>query len=262
MAYQPAEGPAAGGDFYDVFALDERRAGIIVGDISGHGKKALEHTSLMRYTLRAYLDAGLEPRRRAAGRGPHARRRLERRLRNRGRGGVRQGSRHAHVLLGRAPAADLRRAGRVRARHLLLLAADRDDLHTGMRQTTVTLPRGTRACLLHRRRRRGAQERQMLGRDRLTQMVRELKPEEHASVLLRRARRRPTSQRRMAVCTLRVESRRAMRPFRLEELEAERTRPRGDAAARFMTACGLVPDRPPRRCAPCAPPPASSGRRY
>jgi stage II sporulation SpoE-like protein len=61
-AYRPAEDLGAGGDFFDAFALSDSRTCLIVGDIAGHDRESILLTATVRYTLRAYLEAGLAPR--------------------------------------------------------------------------------------------------------------------------------------------------------------------------------------------------------
>ena len=52
--YEPAgDGREIGGDFYDVFPLDDQTWGIVLGDVSGKGAEAAAVTAQARYTLRA-----------------------------------------------------------------------------------------------------------------------------------------------------------------------------------------------------------------
>jgi serine phosphatase RsbU (regulator of sigma subunit) len=58
VAYRPAQGLAAGGDFFDVFSISPERTGIIIGDVSGHRRESLIHAALVRYTLRTLMGEG------------------------------------------------------------------------------------------------------------------------------------------------------------------------------------------------------------
>ena len=53
-------GYQVGGDFYDVFAVDENRWLLVIGDVCGKGPQAASLTALARYTLRA--EAQHDPR--------------------------------------------------------------------------------------------------------------------------------------------------------------------------------------------------------
>lgn len=242
VAYRPAEGPAAGGDFYDVFEMEGDRVGIIVGDVCGHGRQALAVTALMRYTLRAYLNAGGEPRTalqiaaRALENEQHAElTTVVLAVYDRDAGTLTYAcagheppiligpGAHRPVTVGSAPPVG---AG----------------LPTGLRQTVVSLPPGALACFFTD----GLVEARMhgddlLGRDRLTKIVEELGGEATADKLLAAiattAERAPDD---MAACIIRA-SRDAPNTgaVRIEELELDANGAGDERARGFLAACGV-----------------------
>lgn len=50
-----------GGDFFDIFGLEDDRVGIVVGDVAGKGLEAATLTSLVRNTIRAYAYEQTSP---------------------------------------------------------------------------------------------------------------------------------------------------------------------------------------------------------
>ncbi|MBC8140901.1 MAG: SpoIIE family protein phosphatase, partial [Armatimonadetes bacterium] len=50
-----------GGDFFDVFALKGNKIALVVGDVTGKGLKAAEHTGQIKYALRAFLRENPDP---------------------------------------------------------------------------------------------------------------------------------------------------------------------------------------------------------
>jgi hypothetical protein len=237
-AYRPAEGLAAGGDFYDAFALGAGRTGVLVGDVAGHGRDAIPLTADVRSTLRAYLEAGLTP--------PAAIKAtaevLEPRL----------GGRFVTVALAVLDA----RTGRLTyatAGHpppLLRGVKDRlltasgcpaigTGLPTGARQTTVALPPGATACFytdgLLDAKARGRR----VGPAGVARRLQGLGPGEGAAALLDRLVRETDAQPDdMAACLLRRDARApACAAERVEELEVDDL---GDGRARrFLAACDV-----------------------
>jgi PAS domain S-box-containing protein len=60
--YEPAgDGHEIGGDFFDIFPLDDHVWGIVLGDVSGKGAEAATVTALARYTLRALANPRHQP---------------------------------------------------------------------------------------------------------------------------------------------------------------------------------------------------------
>jgi PAS domain S-box-containing protein len=55
------EGMEVGGDFYDVFALDDGAWALVIGDVLGKGAEAAAVTALARYTLRAVAGHSQSP---------------------------------------------------------------------------------------------------------------------------------------------------------------------------------------------------------
>jgi Stage II sporulation protein E (SpoIIE) len=243
VAYRPADGPAAGGDFYDVLPLPGDRVGFILGDVSGHGREALERTAFMRYTLRAYLEAGLEPRLalQVAGRVI----------------GDNLGGDFATVLLAVHDAGDgsltYACAGHpgpivVHGRPFEPVTAGSSPPigigeRTGLRQTTVPLPPGTLACLYTDGLIEARTAEGLLGRERLERLVADLDRGATATDLLERVSAETDFvSDDMATCLLTPTASVTSGGFRSEQLELSADELAGPLPARFLDECGVPAD--------------------
>ena len=241
-AYQPASGPGAGGDFYDVFALGDGKVAVIVGDVSGHGRSALPHTTLVRYTLRAYLEAGLSPRLALQAAAPS----LERQL----------GDSFATVVVATYHPRDRVLVYACAGHPPPLVMSDESIAPitacsappigvgetTGTRQSVVSIPGGAVVCFytdgVVESRVRG----HLYGAGRLEHALVEIGPAGDASTLLdnvaRESDERPDD---MAACMLRIEGEACTPEIVAEELELDAGPRAGSRAERFLLAAGVDP---------------------
>jgi serine phosphatase RsbU (regulator of sigma subunit) len=243
VAYRPAEGPAAGGDFYDVFELSGGRVALLVGDVSGHGREALERTGSLRPTLHAHLEAGTSPR--------AALQSAARAVGLDANGGFTTVVAAVHdphsgtltyAVAGHPPPILVGPGA-----HEPLTAASSPPMgvgiRTGVRQTTVPLPRGSAACFFTDGLLEARSEATLLGRDWLAGVVARFGPFDSADALLDRvAESADQTPDDMTACLVRaVAGSEAIGP-RIEELEVEPDELGSAAPRRFLEACGLSPE--------------------
>jgi hypothetical protein len=242
VAYRPADGPGAGGDFYDVLPLTGGRVGFILGDVSGHGRGALARTAFMRYTLRAYLEAGLEPRvaLQVAGRviddnlgGDFATVLLAVHDPDTGSLTYASAGHPAPIVVGPQP-------------HEPITAASSPPIgvgvRTGLRQTTVPLAPGAVAALFTDGLMEARTAEGILGRERLTELLAEIGDEATARRLIERvAAEANVLSDDMAAVVVKPTAGVTTGLFRTEQLELSTRELEGPIARRFLEACGLSP---------------------
>jgi len=243
VAYCPAEGPAAGGDFYDVFPIGDAGVGVLLGDASGHGREALARSALMRYTLRAYVEAGLEPR--AA---------LE--LAGEVLSGQ-TGEAFTTVAVGvyDTSAGTLTYAMAGHPPPILVGLTAHDPVTacsspavgwgvpTGRRQTTVSLPSGALVCLFSDGLTESRSQGSMLGREGLEATLHRLGPGASAAELVEHVRARADdAPDDMAACIIAPDPPRSATALRVEELELDARQLEGSHAERFLEACSVARD--------------------
>ena len=245
LAHRAADGPGAGGDFYDAFVLPDGRACVLVGDVSGHGAPALTDTARVRYTLRAYLEAGLEPRAAVELAGKV----LEPQV----------GDLATVIAAVHDPAAGSLTYASAGHPPPIVIGPGAEEAvtvlsspplgvgqRTGLRQTTLPLPPGTLACFYTDGLAESRVGGTLLGRDGLIELLESLGPEAGAGDLLKavsaKADETPDD---MAACVLKAHAPAGGggRAVRVEEIEMDAHDIERGAAERFVAECGLDPVR-------------------
>jgi Stage II sporulation protein E (SpoIIE) len=247
VAYRPADGPGAGGDFYDVFALEDGRLAVIVGDVSGHGREALPHTALLRFTVRAYLEAGLAPGKALQTAGNV----LERQLagsfatvvaaiyhpRERTLTYASAGHPPPVVLGEQATAKATTAIAPVTACSAPPIGAG---MRTGTRQTVVSIPGPARLCFHTDGVTEARVAGELFGAERLIELLTELDADADASALLDRvAERSDARPDDMAACLLRVQDGAGAPSIVFEQLELDREGAANPRVKRFLLDCGV-----------------------
>jgi hypothetical protein len=254
VAYRPADGPGAGGDFYDVFGLDDGRLAVIVGDVSGHGREALPHTALVRFTVRAYLEAGLSPRKALQTAGTVLDRQLAGSFATvvcavyhpRARTLTYASAGHPPpVVLG--DGADSGRGASVQGGPVateLTTACSAPPLgaglRTGTRETILSVPGPARLCFHTDGVTEARVGEDLFGRERLTVALAELGAGASATALLHSvAERTDTRPDDMAACVLRVEAGGGAPSIAHELVELDRAAIESGRARRFLRESGM-----------------------
>jgi hypothetical protein len=240
VAYRPADGPGAGGDFYDVLSLAGGRTAVVIGDVSGHGRDALGRTALVRYTLRAYVEAGMEPHEALQVGGSVL-------------GGKLEGDFvTALVAIHDAAAGTLTYATAGHPPPIVVSGAGFDPVvaatapplgvgaSTGQRQTTLPFPRGATAFFYTDGLSEARTASGRLGNADLERLVRELGPGATAEQIIERVTKAAETMPDDAVaCVLTAEEGAAIVRARVEWLELTRSELHGPMLAGFLQECGL-----------------------
>jgi hypothetical protein len=242
VAYRPAEGPAAGGDFYDLFVPQPGTVAIMLGDVAGHGHEALTHAALTRYTLRAYLQAGLEPRMALALAGrvltdPTGERYATVAI------GVYEAARGTltYALAGHPPPMLLGHAG-----DEPVTACSSPPvgwgIPTGRRQTTISLGAGSEACFFSDGLIEARREGQLLGREHLREILAGLGPGAVAEELLAEVRAAAQGvPDDMVACVLSPQVAARDQHVHVEELEVDASTLARAGVRRFLRDCAVPP---------------------
>lgn len=239
VAYRPSEGLGAGGDFYDALTLPGDRAAFILGDVAGHGREAVAQTAFMRFTLRAYLEAGMGPREALQVANPVIGQHLE------------PGAFATAVIAVHDPATSSLTYACAGHPPPLIVGPERPeavlaagsppiglDLRTGLRETVQPLRPGAVICLYTDGLAEARKATRILGRPRIGDFVEELGPTAPASELLERvaAEARIVTD-DMAAVLIRPTGAMGEPGARHERLEVDADDVAGGLAEQFLAAC-------------------------